>query len=203
MRAKQLEAMLSEELEIGEAEMVQRFQKLRDYRLLTTSRGRNAEDISYQEIVLGLCSIVAERPGFAGHTATILRDLRPVGGSDSAFAKAPTFGQAMVALLENETLLDTLVEIRISDSEIYTNSHGRAAIVFKDRDRENVTYYVGRTAVSLFQPGKEKDYNPRDLISSMIRETVIFPNILKRIARELRDNATYKQAIERPIPVAR
>ena len=70
MKAKRLETILGTELAIGEAEMVQRFQKLRDMNLLPVSRGRNAEDITRDAIVSGLLSVIAERPGFAAMTAT-------------------------------------------------------------------------------------------------------------------------------------
>ena len=68
--------------------MVQRFQKLREARMLPVSRGRNAEDIAAEAIVSGLLSIVAERPAFAAQVVNMLRHLRPVGGSAYAFAGA-------------------------------------------------------------------------------------------------------------------
>lgn len=194
MRAKRLEAILGNGLGVGEAEMVQRFQKLRDNRLLPVSRGRNAEDITTEAIVSGLLSIVDERPGFAAMTVTVLRSLRPVGTPDRAFAEAATFGGALRAALEDGALLDTIVEIRVSNSEIYANSQGRGAIFYAKGGEERVTYYVGATAVSLFQPGRELDYDPRELISSMIRETVVFPAILKKIMREARRTEEYAGA---------
>lgn len=90
-------------------------------------------------------------------------------------------------------------EIRITDSEVYTNSHGRGAIFYRANDKDRVTYYVGQTAVSLFQSGRETDYDPRDLISSMIRETVVFPHVLKRIAREVRDDEAHARALAQPV----
>jgi hypothetical protein len=188
MRAKRLEAILGSEFAAGEAEMVQRFQKLRDNRLLPVSRGRNAEDVSRDEIVSGLLSMVASRPGFAGNTTIALRSLAPVGGPDANFAKAATFAEALHALLTDTKLLDSVVEIRITDSEIYTNSFGRGTIYYRADGKDRVTNYVGRTAVSLLQPGMEKDYDPRDLISSVIIEVVILPRVLKRIVCELTDD---------------
>jgi hypothetical protein len=194
MRAKRLEAILGTGLKIGEPEMVQRFQKLRDNRLLPTSRGRNAEDITTDEVVSGLLSVIDERPGFAGLTASILRSLRPVGTPADGFAKAATFGAALRAALDTNTLLNTVTEIRVSNSEIYTNCFGRGAIFYRDGSKERVSYYVGSTAISLLQPGKETDYDPRDLISSMIRETIIFPHILKIIMHEMQQTDAYDRA---------
>jgi hypothetical protein len=198
MRAKRLEAILGDQCAIREAEMVQRFQKLRDMNLLPLSRGRNAEDISRDAIVSGLLSIVAERPGYAGMTVKTLRGLRPVGGPANAFAKAATFGQALHNALDDDALLKTIIEIRITDSEVYTNSHGRGAIMYREGSNTRTTYYVGQTAVSLFQPGKEIDYDPRELISLMIRETVVFPRLLQRIMREVRREETHARAMMAP-----
>jgi hypothetical protein len=93
--------------------------------------------------------------------------------------------------------LNSITEIRITDSEVYTNSNGRAAIFYWAGDREKVTYYVRGEALHLLQDGAEETYNPRDLISSMIREIVVFPQILKRIAREVREVDERAQLIER------
>src|SRR5882672_1486797 len=107
MKAKYLEAILGTELGIGEAEMVQRFQKLRDSRMLPVSRGRNAEHLTSRAIVSGLLSVVAERPGFAGITTQILSGLRPVGGAAKGFAQAETFAAALAAALQSEALLNS------------------------------------------------------------------------------------------------
>lgn len=197
MKAKQLEVILGSELGVGEAEMVQRFQKLRDCRLLPVSRGRNAEHLTSHEIVTGLLSIVSERPGFAGMTAKILGGLRPVGGAARAFAHAETFGAALEAAMQSDVLLNSVVEIRITDSEVYTNSNGRGTIVYQSEQGARTTYYVRGEAHSLLQPGAEASYNPRDLIKSMIREIVVFPHILKRIACQMREENERARLAER------
>jgi hypothetical protein len=192
MRAKRLEAILCEEMAIGEAEMVQRFQKLRDMRLLPTSRGRNAEDIASDAVVFGLLSVVADRPGFAGMTANRLRSLVPVGGWERGFAQAKTFGAALEAALSDEALLGSVREIRITDDEVYTNSHGRGAIFYVSDGVERSTYYIGGETLT-----SSESYDPRALLSSMIHEVVIFPDVLKRIAYELRQHEKYSRLTKR------
>lgn len=199
MKAKRLEYILGNEPNLGEAEMVQRFQKLRDIRLLPVSRGRNAEEVTRDEIVSGLLAVVAERPGYAGMTTKVLRGLRPVGGAANAFASADTLAQALCAAFENEALLNSITEIRVTDSETYTNARGRGTIYYKIADEECVTYYVPGTALSLLQPGSEISYNPRELVTSMIRETVILPHVLKRIMREVRGGEAHARAMARPL----
>jgi hypothetical protein len=199
MRAKQLEAILGSEFRIGEAEMVQRFQKLRDMRLLPVSRGRNAEDIDSDAIASGLLCVVSERLGFAGLMANVLRRLRPVGGARAAFAEAETFAEALVAILENQALLAEIAEIRVTDGEIYTNCHGRGTIIYRNEGHEHSTYYVGGTALSLFQPGMEKHYDPRESISSMIRETVMFPRVLTRITQCVRESERFSRVTQQAL----
>jgi len=140
--------------------------------------------------------VVAERPGFAALTAKTLGGLRPVGGPAKAFAKAETFAEALEAAIQNEALLNKVAEIRMTDSEVYTNSNGRAAIFYYSENDEEVTYYVGRTALTLLQPGAEDTYDPRELISSMIREIVVYPHVLKRIADHVREDEKHAQLME-------
>jgi hypothetical protein len=193
MIAKRLEVTLGTELNVGDAEMVQRFQKLRDARMLPVSRGRNAEDITIDAIVSGVLSIVAERPSFTAQVVNMLRHLRPVGGPINAFAGADTLGGALFAALNDKTMLDTLREIRLSESEVYTNARGRATIVYMHGDEEAVTYYVPHTATSRLQPGMEHEHDPRDLIRSIIREVVVFPHVLQRIMCEVREDERHRR----------
>jgi hypothetical protein len=189
MKAKQLEAILGEEMRVGEAEMVQRFQTLRNMQLLPVSRGRNAEHITLDAVVSGLLSVVTERPGFAGMTVKSLRALRPVGGAAKAFARAETFSAAILAALEDPVLLETVIEIRITDGEVSTNSRGRGAIIYRDGEVEGATYYVRGENLTLLGAGAGKTYDRRAFMSSMIREVVVFPEVLKRIAREIEREA--------------
>jgi hypothetical protein len=153
------------------------------------SRGRNAEHVTLDAVVSGLLSVVAERPGFAGITTKSLQGLRPVGGSAKAFARAETFSAAILAALKDAVLLETVTEIRITDSEVSTNSQGRGTIFYRDGEVERATYYVRGENLTLLRAGAEKTYDPRAFMSSMMREVVVFPQVLKRIAREIQREA--------------
>lgn len=198
MIAKRLETLIANEMRNtdiarrNEAEMVQRFQKLRDFGVLPKSRGKNAEDLSSLEIVSAMLSIITVKPGFAGVAAKTLIKLCPVGGPNASFGKADSFGMALTTLIEDSNALESLVEVRVSDSEIYTNSHGRGVIIYHDGNREKESYYVGETAISLLQPGAEKEYDPRDRISCMITETVFLPRFFEKIKRELQREKMYQ-----------
>jgi hypothetical protein len=125
--------------------------------------------------VSGILSIATVKPGFAGLVSEILNDLRPVGGIEASFERCVTFGKAVEAVLDNSKALDSIIEIRVSDSEIYKNDHGRATIEYLSGDTKKTANYVGKLAVSLLQPGAEKTFDPRRLISSVITETVFYP----------------------------
>jgi hypothetical protein len=189
MIAKELETILGTEFGLGEAEMVQRFQSLRNMRLLPNSRGRNAEHIHPDMIVSGLLSVVDPRPGMAGVTTGSLRGLLPVGGASNAFAGAESFSQALQVILNNEDILRTVIEIRVTSDETYTNATGHAVIIFSCDEDEyaHETCYVPPTAKSLLQPGMEENYDRRTLNRSIIREVVIFPCIMERIANNIRN----------------
>jgi hypothetical protein len=199
MNAKRLETILADEFAAAEAEMVQRFQKLRDAGLLPVSRGRNAAQVSRDQIVSGLLSMVSHRPGSAGAAATLLRGLVPVGGPDVGFAGASTLAQALRLALGDRAVLDSIFEIRVTDSDIHPGAAGRAVVFYLAGEVEHVTYYVPRTATSLLQPGAEQTYDPMDLVSSVIRETVMAPRLLTRIASELaRDEAQVRAMAAAP-----
>lgn len=194
MIAKQLEALLSSETSKTDlsyrssADLVQRFQSLRGFRLLPKGRGKNAQHLNLKETVAGILSIASDKPGYAGTASKLLMNLKPVGGVGASFQGASTFGDAVARLLEDEEYLNSVLEVRFSVSEIYTNGHGRAAIVYHADSGPRVSYYVGSTATSLLGKGAEKTYDPNELISSAIKETVLFPKLFMTILRTRRIN---------------
>lgn len=201
MLAKQLEIILANEAgKTGlsyrsPADLMQRFQSLRDYGLLPKGRGKNAQHLSLSEIIVGILSIATVKPGFSGLASKVLKDLRPVGGIESSFERCAAFGKAIEAILDNPSVLNSLIEIRVSDSEIYTNGPCRAAIEYLSGDTKKTANYVGKLAVSLLQPGAEKTFDSRQLISSIITETVFYPRFFQRLDRELK-----KEPAESPAP---
>lgn len=171
--------------------VAQRFESLRAYGLLPKGRVRNSQNLTHEQIVSGILSIVAPQVGFAGHTALILKALKPVGGSNASFQEAETFCKALEALIKNENnALDSLRKVSVSDSEIYTNSHCRAALHYVEDGQEKVAYYVDKHACSLLREGAEKDYNPADLISSVINEIVFYPSFFSSIERGLKQEVS-------------
>jgi len=191
MIAKQLEAILLNEAaktdlsHRSSADMVQRFQALRGFGLLPRGRGKNAQHLTSLQTAAGILSVIAEKPGYAGTASKVLLKLRPVGGVDASFEGAGTFGDALIKILENPDARASILEVRASFSEIYKNSHGRATIIYLAGEQERTAFFVSELASSLMGRGAERTFNPRDLISTSIKEMVYFRRIFERIAREM------------------
>ncbi len=169
----------------------QRFESLRAYGLLPKGRVKNSQHLTNEQLVSGVLSIIASKVGFSGHTALILKALKAVGGPKASFHKKETFCEALEAIFQNEDdALENLIKVTVSDSEIYTNSHCRAAIHYMLDGQERVTYYVDRHASSLLCEGAEKDYDPSKITSSVINDIVFYPSFFRSIEKSLRYEAS-------------
>ncbi|HWF95204.1 MAG TPA: methylamine utilization protein MauJ [Xanthobacteraceae bacterium] len=203
MLARRFESLLAEET--GKTDLSQRapddiprrFESLRGYRLLPTGRTKNVTHLTLSQIATAILSVATVKPGYAGLAGTILTKLHAVGGVDASFHGCVDLGGAVERLIESPTARESLLELRISDSEIYTNAHCRGAIIYSSGDAVAMAHYVGHTAVSLLQPGAEKGFNHRELISSVITEIVFYSPFFRRIANELKREASAPR-----IPVA-
>ncbi len=195
MKSKSLEAFLARES--GQfSDMVTRFQKLRDFNLLSKARGRNAEYLSPEEIAAGICGVVSERPGFAPVTAIGLLNMRAIGIPEDAFGGAPTLRSAIVKALTDEAVRETLIEIRLGDSDPRAHNSTTAAIVYRSGDEVLTSYYIDGTAVSQFFKGKEKTFNRGDMGDfSITRDTVISPRLIDRLARSMKE-ADYHRKLD-------
>jgi hypothetical protein len=178
-------------------DMPLRFENLRGYKLLPFGRTKNATHLSVAQIATAILATATVQPGFAGLAGKILSSLRPVGGVEASFQGCETLGRAIECLLENSSGRNALLEVRVSDSEIYTNAHGRASITYTDRGEVKTAHYVGQNAVSLLQPGADKTFNDRELISSVITEMVFYQWLFRRIA-----DALERERRAPPMPVA-
>jgi hypothetical protein len=140
MFARRLESLLAREVgktdlaQRAPDDMPQRFESLRGYRLLPAGRAKNVTPLSSAQMATAILAIATVKPGFAGLAGKTLRSLRPVGGVEASFQKCATLGSAVECLLQNPSALDSFLELRVSDSEIYINAHGRGAIAYRSGD---------------------------------------------------------------------
>jgi hypothetical protein len=196
MYAKRFASLLAEKVgktdlsQRAPDDMPQRFESLRGYGLLPAGRTKNVTPLSHSQMVAAILAIVTAKPGYAGLAGKTLSNLRPVGGPEASFQQCATLGSAVESLLQNPIALDSLLELRVSDSEIYANAHGRSAIIYRSGDSILTAHYVHQNALSLFQSGAEKDFDPRDLISSAVTEMVFYAPFFRKIVGELTREAS-------------
>lgn len=191
MRSSILKGLIESEMKIGSSEMTQRFQSLRDYRLLPKDRGQAARDLTPLEIVSGILSVMDSRPKCAGLAARIMRRLKPVGGEKLSYHQAPNFGEALSHALESP---EDLIEIRVTgiendDSGIPPYARGaRAQIIFRSKtDTEEVAYYIPKEFKSFGTVESAKGYDPRKFRAPMETEIVLTGLIIRRIANRMKE----------------
>jgi hypothetical protein len=177
-------------------DLLLRFESLRGYRLLPSGRTKNVTHLSLTQIAAAILATATVKPGFAGLAATILSSLRPVGGIEVSFHGCETLGGVIERLLENPTACSSLLEVRVSDSEIHANAHGRASVTYTDGGEIKTTHFVGRNAISSLQPRADKTFNPRGSIYSVVTEMIFYPQLFRRIADRLE-----RERRTPPIPV--
>jgi hypothetical protein len=191
MFAKRLESFLAQEIsKTGLSarafdDVPKRFEALRGCALLPRGRGKNSKPLSLREIVAAILSIVPVQPGFAGFGVLGFTKLHPVGGVDASFERCQTLGAVIETILDNANTREKLIEVRLSESEIYTNSHCRASVTYTSDGTKKIAYYVSQYAVSLTQPGAELGYDPTSLISTVTTETALYRSFFNRLVREI------------------
>lgn len=192
MISKQLEWILAEKLRKTDIsrqntiEMPKRFESLRGYGLLPKGAEQNRRHITALEAAAGILSITTVQPGYSGLAAKVLLGLCPVGGTKASFHQAASFGQAMETLLTHPEALASIIEVRITSSEIGANNNGLAAMIYTVDGKQKTSHYIGSTAVSLLQEGAEKTFDPR-VFSSMATETILYRSFFTRVIRELKN----------------
>jgi hypothetical protein len=196
MYAKQFQALLTQKVgktdlsQRAADDMPQRFESLRGYRLLPVGRTKNVTPLSLVQMATAILAITTVKPGYAGLAGKTLSSLRPVGGVEASFQKCPTLGSAVERLLQGSAALDSFIELRVSDSEIYTNAHGRGAIIYRSGDSILTAHYVHQNSISLFKSDAEKDFDSRELISSAVTEMVFYSSFFQKLAAELKRDAS-------------
>lgn len=75
--------------------MQQRFEALRAYNRLPRGRENRGRALTDQQIVAAVLGLVAIRPSWAGHVATVIARLKPIGGPIDAFGAASDLTTAL------------------------------------------------------------------------------------------------------------
>lgn len=199
MFAKQLSDILTELFRGSDvttdtsAAMDQRFESLRGYGKLPRGRENRGRALTNEQIVAALLGLVATQPSWAGHVATIIAKLKPVGGQTDAFGGATTLTDALSNVLTDEAARATIVAVRLSVAEAGTNSHGLAVIVYECNGIRRQLSFVRDEAASLLEPGARFDAEVRN--SPVSRELVFNGQFFERLGREINHARAYPSTL--------
>lgn len=163
--------------------MERRFESLRGYSRLPRGRENRGRALTDDQIIAAVLGLVAIQPGWAGHVATIIARLKPVGGPTEAFGGAGDLTAALCHLLTDEASRHKLVAVRLSVAEAGTNSNGIAVITFDEAGERKDMSFVRDEAVSLLRLGEAAEaFDPALRNAPVNRELVFNRRFFDRLA---------------------
>jgi hypothetical protein len=200
MFAKNLEAVLTDlcrRRDIPgptESEVEERFNSLRAYGRLPRGRQNRLRPLTDGEIATAVLAMIAVQPNWAGHTVAALEKLRPVGGLNQSFGGAGTFLEALVRVLADAQLRDSLLHVRISGAEFGINVHGFATVTFKAGELIERAFYVPQMAQSLLGSGAQSNFDAEKRHAPFSIECVLDRDFFRILARKVKEHR------DRPVP---
>lgn len=171
-------------------DMEQRFQSLRSYGRLPRGRENRVRPLTDEQIASAILGLSITMPGWAGHAAAVMEGRLPVGGADHAFAGATTLHGALVKILSEDAVRETVVAVQISTAECGVNSHGLASILYEEAEGRRRTPYVPREAASLLRPGAEERFDPEQPYATFARGVTFNRRFFERLCQRV---AEYRQ----------
>ena len=172
-------------------DMDQRFESLRGSGRMPRGRENRDRALANEEIVAALLGLVAAQPSWAGHVATIIARLKPVGRKTDAFGGAATLTEALSNIIADKAMCDSIVAVRLSVAEAGTNSNGLAVIVYEQDGSRRQLSFVRDEAVSLLQTGIESRFDPELRNAPVSRELVFNRRFFQQLAREIDDTRAH------------
>ena len=191
MFAKNLEialAYLCEKSDVSHSipnDFAARFDALRRYGKLPRGRERRDQLLTSSEIAAAILGLAPVHPNWAGHAAIILSGLRPIGGVGASFFGTSTLQESIAYILTDATARNSIVRLSVSAAERGVNSNGYATLSYEIDGIRRRTFYGRAEAVSLMQPGAERDFDPREPYSPVSRETAFNRTFFQRLAEEM------------------
>ena len=191
MYAKNLEIALIYLCEKGDVphglpqEFTTRFDALRRYGKLPRGRERRDQLLTSSEVAAAILGLVSVHPNWAGHAATILSSLRPNGGVDASFFGTSTLQESIAYILTDAAARNSVVRLSVSAAERGVNSNGYATLLYEVDGIRRRTFFGRAEALSLMQPGAERDLDAIEPYSPVSRETAFNRAFFQRLAREM------------------
>jgi hypothetical protein len=168
------------------AEFTERFNSLRSYGDLPKGRGQRTCLLTSRQIASAILGLVPTRPSWAGHGATVLRNLSPVGGLKGSFHNTASLLDAMTLLLTDAKARKSLIGARIIVGETGVNSTGGAVFIYQQNGGRRQAFFMPSMAVSLACEGAESSFDFESRLFSLAsREMRFGQTFFKRIARAM------------------
>lgn len=186
MYAKNLSLLLHRWLSEQDAsdDTLKRFESLRGYGQLPRGRDKAGMRLTNEEIVSAVLGFVPTIPGWAGHVALIMSDLRPVGGPTASFHNATSLKAAIAALLDDEDSCNSLIHLTLSIARIPGNDEYQGLLVFEDKGERRSSSFVSKYATSQTSAGAEETYDHERPLSSNTRQLVLSRDFFWELKRD-------------------
>jgi hypothetical protein len=166
-------------------ELAERFDALRRYGRLPRGREKRGQSLTSGEIAAAIFGLTPTHPNWAGHAAILLSSLRAVGGVGASFFGTSTLQESIEHILTDAPARKSMIKLTVSAAERGVNSHGYAILTYEIAGVRHRAFYVPKEALSLLQPGAERDFEPEKLHSPVSRETTFNRTFFERIAQEV------------------
>ena len=167
-------------------EFTERFNTLRSYGHLPKGRDQRKQLLTPIQIASAVLGLLPTRPSWAGHGATVLKSLSPVGGAKAGFHNTASLIDAIALLLTDASARRSLLMARVILGETGVNSAGGAIIAYEHEGVRRQAFFMPRGALSLMREGAESSFLfERHLFSPASREMSFARSFFDRIAEAM------------------
>jgi hypothetical protein len=167
-------------------EFTERFNELRNWGHLPQGREHRRASLTPIQIALAIIGLVPARPSWAGHAATVLKTLAPVGGPKASFCNTASLVEAMSMLLTNTAARQALVSLRIIVGETFVNSNGGAVITHEQSGARKQSFYMSHSVFSLARDEAEASFDfESHLLSPASREMRFGRKFFDKVSRAM------------------
>jgi hypothetical protein len=168
------------------ADFTERFNALRSYGHLPKGRDQRKHLLTPTQVASTILGLVPTRPSWAGHGATVLKGLSPVGGPKVGFYETASLIDAITLLLTDTGARESLIAVRVMLGETGVNSIGGAVLTYEREGVRKQTFFMPHMAISLAQEGAELSFDfERWLSSPASREMSFGREFFARVARSM------------------
>jgi hypothetical protein len=168
------------------ADYTERFNELRSYGHLPKGRAQFKHLLTPTQVALTILGLVPTQPSWAGHAATVLKSLSPVGGPKAGFYETASLIDAMALLLTDTGARESLIALRVILGETGVNSTGGAVLTYERAGIRRQAFFMPNMATSLTHEGAESSFDFEGWLSSPAsREMSFGQKFFLRVARAM------------------